>query len=108
MNYKYADKEHLLLKLPCKIGDTIYHAVPLCGGNVVINGFKREVTYQWQISEQEFNLHFYNDIGKEYFLTVEEAQNDVDRLNKEAKEKYHLPDQDYLVFGCCGTHILSI
>lgn len=60
--YKDAEKQGLLLRLPCKVGDTVY--------SVVKDGLS--------IFELEFSLDFYvrrkDDFGKTIFLTREEAE----------------------------------
>ena len=57
-----AEEEGLILRLPCKVGDTVY--------SVVKDGL--------QIFELEFSLDFYvrrkSDFGKTVFLTKEEAE----------------------------------
>lgn len=61
-DYEDAEEQGLLLRLPCKVGDTVY--------SVVADGR--------QIIELRFCLEFYvvrkNDFGKTVFLTREEAE----------------------------------
>ena len=61
-DYEDAEDNGLLLRLPCKVGDTVY--------SVVKDGL--------QIFELEFSLDFYvrrmSDFGKTVFLTKEEAE----------------------------------
>lgn len=60
--YEDAEEQGLLLRLPCKVGDTVY--------SVVEDGL--------QIFELKFSLDFYvrrmSDFGKTVFLTKEEAE----------------------------------
>lgn len=60
--YNDAEEQGLLLRLPCKVGDTVY--------SVVKDGL--------QIFELKFSLDFYvrrkDDFGKTIFLTKEEAE----------------------------------
>lgn len=60
--YEELEEQGLLLKLPCKVGDTVY--------SVVEDGL--------QIIELEFSLDFYarrkSDFGKTVFLTYQEAE----------------------------------
>lgn len=61
-DYEDAEEQGLLLRLPCKVGDTVYL--------VVKDGL--------QIIELEFSLDFYarrkSDFGKTVFLTYQEAE----------------------------------
>lgn len=60
--YEDAEEQGLLLRLPCKVGDTVY--------SVVKDGL--------QIIELKFSLELYarrmSDFGKTVFLTKEEAE----------------------------------
>lgn len=60
--YEIAEEQGLILRLPCKVGDTVY--------SVVEDGL--------QIIELEFSLDFYarrkSDFGKTVFLTYQEAE----------------------------------
>lgn len=67
-SYEDAEEQGLLLRLPCKIGDTVYETY-------------RDGEYcssWWDIRQRKFTLAFYekhlNDFHKTVFLTQEEAE----------------------------------
>ena len=69
--YEDADEQGLLLRLPCKVGDSIY--------SVIEDGLT--------IIELKFSLDFYvrrkNDIGKTVFLTKAEAEQKLKEMESE-------------------------
>lgn len=78
---KYEDLEEqgLLLKLPCKIGDTVYE---------IAKGFSFEKGFHEYITETIFDrpdrivYHMrYGDFGKTIFLTREEAETALEKIN---------------------------
>lgn len=67
-NREQAEEQGLLLRLPCKVGDTVYETY-------------RDGEYcssWWDIRQRKFTLAFYekhlNDFHKTVFLTQEEAE----------------------------------
>ena len=81
--YEDLEEQGLLLKLPCKIGTTVYDIrwwdnitkkVKVDGETYYKTVFKHKV------SKSKFSLHDYDDIGKEVFLTKEEAEKALERL----------------------------
>ena len=68
--YEDAEEQGLLLRLPCKVGDTVY--------SVVEDGL--------QIFELKFSLDFYvrrmSDFGKTVFLTKEEAEQALKQMGE--------------------------
>ena len=69
--YKDLDEQGLLLRLPCKVGDSIY--------SVIEDGLT--------IIELKFSLDFYvrrkNDIGKTVFLTQAEAERKLKEMESD-------------------------
>ena len=69
--YEDLEEQGLLLRLPCKVGDSIY--------SVVEDGFT--------IVELKFSLDFYarreNDFGKTVFLTPEEAEHKLKEMESD-------------------------
>lgn len=68
--YERLEEQGLFLRLPCKVGDTVY--------SVVKDGL--------QIIELEFSLDFYarrkRDFGKTVFLTKEEAEHALKQIGE--------------------------
>ena len=69
--YEDAEEQGLLLRLPCKVGDSIY--------SVIEDGLT--------IIELKFSLDFYvrrkNDIGKTVFLTQTEAEQKLKEMESD-------------------------
>ena len=66
--YEDLEEQGLLLKLPCKVGDTVY----------LINEEQEDMydlsTHYYFIDECKFIIEMYNDIGISVFLTKAEAE----------------------------------
>jgi hypothetical protein len=91
-NFEDLEEQGRLIKLPCKVGDTVYHECPystlLVGvqsyqiTNIMISQNKKgEWTRKYRAmllrngktADKQINFEF-NDIGKTVFLTKEEAE----------------------------------
>lgn len=99
--YKDLDKQGLFLRLPCKVGDTVwelcncndnvYRVFPMKVANVIAYGSIREikgkepVTWNiYAISDYTDMYKSFYDIGKTVFLTKEEAEEAL-RKTKESE-----------------------
>ena len=81
-DYEDAEEQGLLLKLPCKVGSTLYHpisnrineykAIGLCF-DITRNEFMYEVAYQIGLEWYKTTCDF-DCINKTVFLTKEEAE----------------------------------
>ncbi len=76
-DYEDTEELGLLLKLPCKIGDTVYTLDSECCGDELF--CKKECNskcedYSVFIVECTFELAMLDDVGKYIFLTKEEAE----------------------------------
>lgn len=80
--YEDADEQGLLVRLPCKVGDTFYALESRCDGagdcdNVVeckqCNDYKQQVT-EWRIYSLMQAVSAIKRLGKTVFLTREEAE----------------------------------
>lgn len=90
--YKYAEEQGLLLKLPCKVGDTIYQ--PLIDGqineykviglvyDIVKNEWAFEVATQIGLEWMKTVCHM-EFIGKTVFLTKEEAEQKLKEMESD-------------------------
>ena len=81
--YKQLEEQGLLLKLPCKVGTTVYDI--RWWDNVTKKVKVGGETYyktvcKHKVSKSKFSLCDYDDIGKEVFLTKEEAEQELKRL----------------------------
>jgi hypothetical protein len=72
--YKDLEERELLLKLPCKIGDTVWAIEKEDIGL----GWNPE--YVYCIKQEKFNATMVGFFGKDIFLTKEEAENELKRL----------------------------
>lgn len=72
-----AEKQGLRLRLPCKVGDTVYFLDRFCGGyasDCPSRPCENCPDYQLEIYEGNFMLNNICDFGKTVFLTREEAE----------------------------------
>ncbi|MBQ8042661.1 MAG: hypothetical protein IJ272_00730 [Clostridia bacterium] len=79
------EEQGLLVKLPCKIGDTVYDIRwwDNITKKVKVGGETYYKTVcKHKVSESKFSLYDYDDIGKEVFLTKEEAEKALKRMEK--------------------------
>jgi hypothetical protein len=89
------------LKLPCKIGDTVYEIYDVehetCRGkcmtcNTDCSSYYTcwKTTYEWRVAEYEVNLHYlfhnWTLFGARVFLTREEAEKVAEEKNKEEQK----------------------
>ena len=64
-------KQGLLVTLPCKIGDTVYR---VCKKKYDVDGYGVQWEEDWGIVTNAFHLGMFHEIGKNVFLTREEAE----------------------------------
>ena len=86
--YEHMEEEGLILKLPCKVGDTIYlikgkkHA-EIEELKVMKFVYSNELDIMFSDEIYEVGLISIKEIGKSVFLTEEEAEKALQRLEKE-------------------------
>ena len=86
--YRDAEEQGLLLRLPCKVGDTVYWLTNFYGFN---NNYSvtEEVVNEIQITEDDFVIVMstagvkYGRIGENVFPTKEEAEQKLAEMRKE-------------------------
>jgi hypothetical protein len=64
-------KQGRLIILPCKIGDTVYR---VCKKKYDVDGYGMQWEEDWVIITNTFHLGMLHEIGKNVFLTREEAE----------------------------------
>ena len=75
--YEDAEEQGLLLRLPCKVGDTVYSLDRFCGGyssDCPSRPCKDCPDYKLEIHEEKFKLNNIYDFDKTVFLTQEKAE----------------------------------
>ena len=85
-DYEDAEEQGLLLRLPCKVGDTVYFLDRFCAGyasDCPSRPCENCPDYKLEIYEGNFMLNNICDFGKTVFLTREEAKAKL----KEMEEK---------------------
>lgn len=70
-DYEDAKKQGRLVVLPCKIGDVVYR---VCKKKYDVDGYGMQWEEDWGIVTNTFHLGIYHEIGKNVFLTKEEAE----------------------------------
>ena len=66
-----AEKQGRLIILPCKIGDVVYR---VCKKKYDVDGYGMQWEEDWGIVTDTFRLGMLYEIGKNVFLTREEAE----------------------------------
>lgn len=75
------EEQGLLLKLPCKVGDTVY-VLRIDNSTYMMNNEK-----VWEIIEGKFEIRHFEYIGKTVFLKREQAELALQKMNEmEGKE----------------------
>lgn len=69
--YENAEEQGRLVILPCKIGDTVYR---VCKKKYDVDGYGMQWVEDWGITTNTFHLGMFHEIGKNVFLTREEAE----------------------------------
>lgn len=69
------EEQGLLLRLPCKVGETVYHIYADDCGNQPCSDVCYECEYAiWKMRECAFNSLMFDDVGVSVFLTRAEAE----------------------------------
>ena len=91
--YKQLDADGKLLKLPCKVGDTVYAIIAIHIPWDV--GDKANKSYR--IDQQKFSLEMLDKIGKKIFLTKDAAEKRLAELKDEEYDKEQISDENDIV-----------
>ena len=89
--YEDADEQGLLLRLPCKVGDTVYsitnddkiYPVKATRKVRIVNGVLHIICESCRYSD----LVSYDDIGKTVFLTKAEAEQKLKEMERDCNDK---------------------
>ncbi len=86
---KYEDLEEqgLLLKLPCKVGDTVYRLSKIASGHWEEDKYIIDDYGEWKIYKKTFSLLHICEIGKTVFLTQSEAEEALKRMERGKNEQ---------------------
>lgn len=82
--YEDADEQGLLLRLPCKVGDTVYYIEDNEINKFVVYSFDIRPLQQFICNYAGIRLNF-NNFGKTVFLTKEEAEQKLKRNKNEQR-----------------------
>lgn len=94
--YKAAEEHGLLLRLPCKIGTTVYAIAEDCNGDYHDCNWRRcEICecLDRHIEEIGFELFMVEDMGKQIFLTEAEAEAALAKMKDIEKAKDNLASE---------------
>lgn len=83
--YEDADEQGLLLRLPCKVGDTMYRAIPKLFRSyvkIVINEINITKNGIYITSDKGVSWNV-NEIGKTIFFTQEEADQKLKEMDSD-------------------------
>ena len=83
--YEDLEEQGLLLRLPCKVGDTVYSLDRFCDGSLDCPSrpCKECPDYQFEIYEGKFALKDIPEFGKIIFLTQEEAEQKLKEMESD-------------------------
>jgi hypothetical protein len=80
--YEDAEERGLLIRLPCKVGDTVYEVVKK---RVDLTGYRMEWGWETVIEAVKFRMGMIDSVGKTVFLTREEAEAVLKRKKDDGK-----------------------
>lgn len=91
--YEDLEEQGLLVRLPCKIGDTVYRVnagakqpiIPMTVSEIHFLCYKNERTVRFDAIDKEYmgeSCYRLEDIGKIVFLTHEEAEKKLEEMQK--------------------------
>ena len=70
--FEDAEEQGLLVRLPCKVGDTVYRIVR---HRVDVSGYRMEWEWETAVEAVKFRIGMTDLVGKTVFLTRAEAEN---------------------------------
>ena len=76
-DYEDAEEQGLLLRLPCKVGTSVYMVAQDCGGDTLdcMRGDCEGCPYLYSfVEENTFEVYMCDEVGKTVFLTQAEAE----------------------------------
>ena len=97
--YEDLEEQGLLLRLPCKVGDTVYSLDRFCGGSsdCPSRPCKECPDHQLEIYERKFALKDIPEFGKTIFLTKEEAEQKLNEMESDWWKKQIEYSMSYFV-----------
>lgn len=83
--YEDLEENGRLVRLPCKIGDIVYRVV---WKKYDVDGLGNGMQEDWGIVSEQFRIYMLESIGKNIFLSMEEAENCL--LRKREERTFHI------------------
>lgn len=74
--YEDAEEQGLLVRLPCKVGDTVYKVVKK---SVDLTGYRMEWGWETVVEAVKFRIGMADSVGKTVFLTRNQAEEALKR-----------------------------
>ena len=84
--YKQLEEQGLLLRLPCKVGTSVYMVAQDCGGDILdcMRGDCEGCPYLYSfVEENKFEAYMFEDIGKTVFITQAEAEQKLKEMESD-------------------------
>ena len=84
--YEDLEEQGLLLRLPCKVGTSVYMVAQDCGGDTLdcMRGDCEGCPYLYSfVEENKFETYMCDDIGKTVFLTKAEAEQKLKEMESD-------------------------
>ena len=84
--YEDLEEQGLLLRLPCKLGTSVYMVAQDCGGDTLdcMRGDCEGCPYLYSfVEENTFEVYLCDEVGKTVFLTQEEAEQKLKKMESD-------------------------
>lgn len=84
--YEDLEEQGLLLRLPCKVGTSVYMVAQDCGGDTLdcMRGDCEGCPYLYSfVEENTFEVYMCDEVGKTVFLTQEEAEQKLKEMESD-------------------------
>lgn len=83
-DYEDLEEQGLLVRLPCKVGDTVYTITRFCSGGIRDCDYAYECSecpnYKPEIDYKRFKITMLNSVGETVFLTREGAEKKLEEF----------------------------
>ena len=83
--YEDLEEDGRLIRLPCKIGDIVYR---VAWKKYDVDGYGMQWEEDWGIVSERFRIYMLESMGKNIFLSMEEAENCL--LRKRGEKTFYI------------------
>lgn len=80
--YKQLEADEKLMKLPCKVGDTVYAII----ATHIFGGIGDKAEKDYRVDKRRFSLEMLDEVGKTIFLTRDATEKRLSELKVKEEE----------------------